>query len=175
MEIATSPMTDRQRQYRATYRKRIAGWYNGWLHVFVIYVIRIDGTFHLWRQHREPALVGVADRADHFPGGQLLRMVDPPLRHASTVADQGVPRDLQPPHLDASPVLHRAGDALCQPQRLARHLLPPYALVTFTLMSIVPAMILGWLISPNVGWLLISTTTSMYLIYGVHALLLSRR
>ena len=25
--------------YRANYRYRIAGWYNGWLHVFVIYVI----------------------------------------------------------------------------------------------------------------------------------------
>ncbi|KAJ8134224.1 hypothetical protein OY671_012563, partial [Metschnikowia pulcherrima] len=32
-------MTDRQRKYRATYRDRIAGWYNGWLHAFVIYVI----------------------------------------------------------------------------------------------------------------------------------------
>ena len=42
---------------------------------------------------------------------------------------------------------------------------PPYALVTFTMMSIPPALVLGWLISPNVGWLLISTTTSMYLIY----------
>src|SRR5258707_7729087 len=42
---------------------------------------------------------------------------------------------------------------------------PPYALVTFTMMSIPPALLLGWLISPNVGWLLISTTTSMYLIY----------
>ena len=42
---------------------------------------------------------------------------------------------------------------------------PPYALVTFTMMSIPPALVLGWLVSPNVGWLLISTTTSMYLIY----------
>ena len=42
---------------------------------------------------------------------------------------------------------------------------PPYALVTFTMMSIPPALVMGWLISPNVGWLLISTTTSMYLIY----------
>ena len=33
------------------------------------------------------------------------------------------------------------------------------------MMSIPPALVLGWLISPNVGWLLISTTTSMYLIY----------
>ena len=39
MEITTSPMTDRQRRYRATYRERIAGWYNGWIHVVVIYVI----------------------------------------------------------------------------------------------------------------------------------------
>jgi len=42
---------------------------------------------------------------------------------------------------------------------------PPYALVAFTFMSIPPAIFAGWLISPNVGWLLISTTTSMYLIY----------
>jgi len=42
---------------------------------------------------------------------------------------------------------------------------PPYALVVFTFMSIPPAIIAGLLISPNTGWLLISTTTSMYLIY----------
>ena len=45
MEITTSPMTDRQRRYRATYRERIAGWYNGWLHVFVIYVIGLTALF----------------------------------------------------------------------------------------------------------------------------------
>ena len=39
MELSSSPMTERQRNYRATYRHRIAGWYNGWLHAFVIYVI----------------------------------------------------------------------------------------------------------------------------------------
>src|SRR4030081_2305894 len=39
MEISSSPMTERQRNYRATYRHRIAGWYNGWLHPNVIYVI----------------------------------------------------------------------------------------------------------------------------------------
>ena len=39
MELSSSPMTERQRNYRATYRHRIAGWYNGWLHALVIYVI----------------------------------------------------------------------------------------------------------------------------------------
>jgi hypothetical protein len=42
---------------------------------------------------------------------------------------------------------------------------PPCALVTFTMMSIPPALMLGFIVSPNVGWLLITTATSMYLIY----------
>jgi hypothetical protein len=42
---------------------------------------------------------------------------------------------------------------------------PPYALATFTLMSIPLAIVAGVVISPNVGWLLITTTTAMYLIY----------
>src|SRR5262249_53280488 len=57
------------------------------------------------------------------PVRQLLRMVDPPLRHAPAVAGEGVPGDLQPPYPDASPVLHREGDALRRPSRLAGDIL----------------------------------------------------
>ena len=32
-------MTERQRQYRANDRRRVAGWYNGRLHVIIIYII----------------------------------------------------------------------------------------------------------------------------------------
>ena len=42
---------------------------------------------------------------------------------------------------------------------------PPYALVVFILMSAPGALVLGFLISSNVGWLQISTTTGMYLTY----------
>jgi sterol desaturase/sphingolipid hydroxylase (fatty acid hydroxylase superfamily) len=42
---------------------------------------------------------------------------------------------------------------------------PPYALTVFTLMSIPAAVVLGNLFTPNVGWLFIITTTSMYLLY----------
>ena len=42
---------------------------------------------------------------------------------------------------------------------------PPFALVTFIMMSTPPALIIGLLVSPNVGWLVICTTTGMYLIY----------
>ena len=42
---------------------------------------------------------------------------------------------------------------------------PPYALVTFILMSIPGALVVGWLISANAGWLLMATTTGMYMLY----------
>ena len=115
MELSSSPMTERQRNYRANYRYRIAGWYNGWLHVFVIYVIGFTALSVYFGNISRSALVGTADRAGDVPVREFLRMVDPPLRHAPALADQGVPRDLQPPHADAPPVLHRAGDALRRP------------------------------------------------------------
>jgi hypothetical protein len=38
MELVNTIMGKRQRKYRATYRERVAGWYNGWLHVMIIYL-----------------------------------------------------------------------------------------------------------------------------------------
>ena len=45
MELAVTGMTDRQRRYRANYRERVAGWYNGWLHVFIIYAIGFTALY----------------------------------------------------------------------------------------------------------------------------------
>ena len=39
MELVDTPMSERQKAYRATYRERINGWYNGFLHVAIIYAI----------------------------------------------------------------------------------------------------------------------------------------
>ena len=59
MELSSSPMTERQRNYRATYRHRIAGWYNGWLHISSL-CDRLHRTIGLFRQHQRPALVELA-------------------------------------------------------------------------------------------------------------------
>ena len=61
MELSSSPMTERQRNYRANYRYRIAGWYNGWLHVFVIYVIGFTALSIYFANVEQPALVGTAE------------------------------------------------------------------------------------------------------------------
>ena len=39
LELTKTNMSDRQQKYRETYRSRISGWYNGWVHVLVIYTI----------------------------------------------------------------------------------------------------------------------------------------
>ena len=165
MEITTSPMTDRQRRYRATYRERIAGWYNGWLHVFVIYVIGLTALFIYGANIQSPRwwewlIVPVTFLAANFFEWWIHRYV----MH-------------RPSQIKAFRAIYNRHTLMHhqffteQEMRFANHndwrvtFFPPYALVTFTLMSIVPALLLGWLISPNVGWLLISTTTSMYLIY----------
>jgi hypothetical protein len=45
MELTATPMEPRQRGFRAEYRSRIAGWYNGFLHVVVIYVIGLTAMY----------------------------------------------------------------------------------------------------------------------------------
>ena len=45
MELATTPMTERQRKYQENYRERVAGWYNGWLHILLIYTIGFTALY----------------------------------------------------------------------------------------------------------------------------------
>src|SRR5258707_935045 len=165
MELASSSMTERQRNYRATYRHRIAGWYNGWLHAFVIYVIGFTALSVYFANIRdlrwwELAIVPVTFLGANFFEWWIHRFVMH--RPSQVKAFRAI--------YNRHTLMHHQFFTE-QEMRFADHhdwrvtFFPPYALVTFTMMSIPPALAFGWLISPNVGWLLISTTTSMYLIY----------
>ena len=50
MGCTDSPMSERQRSYRQVYRERIATWYNGWLHVAIIYTIGL-GAMTVYVSH----------------------------------------------------------------------------------------------------------------------------
>ena len=165
MELALTRMTERQRRYRATYRERVAGWYNGGLHVLLIYVIGFTALYvyaanihdaRWWEYLTIPVVFLISNFFEwavhryvmHRPSNvPLLRAVYSrhTLEHHQFFTEEEM--------------------------RFADHhdwrvtFFPPYALVVFTLMSIPPAIAAGLLISANVGWLLIATTTSMYLIY----------
>jgi hypothetical protein len=165
MELYSSPMTERQRNYRATYRHRIAGWYNGWLHAFIIYLIGFTALYVYFANIEnlrwwELLIVPVTFLFANFFEWWIHRFV---MHRPSQV------RAFRAIYNRHTLMHHQFFTE--KEMRFADHydwrvtFFPPYALVTFTMMSIPPALILGWLVSPNVGWLLISTTTSMYLIY----------
>ena len=48
MELVNSPMTERQLNYRQVYRERIATWYNGFVHVALIYTIGLGAMLRFY-------------------------------------------------------------------------------------------------------------------------------
>jgi hypothetical protein len=165
MELAMTPMTERQRKYRENYRERVAGWYNGWLHILLIYTIGFTALYvyianlHDVRWWEYLAIPVVFMMANFFEWAVHRYVMHRP-------SNISMLRGIYSRHT----MMHHQFFTE-QEMRFADHhdwrvtFFPPYALVVFTFMSIPPAIVAGWLISPNVGWLLISTTTSMYLIY----------
>ena len=158
-------VSERQRIFRETYRSRLVGWYNGYAHVLMIYgigaallyvFIHNISAIHWWEWLTVPIAFllcnifewsvhrYVMHRPINLPGLKAVYNRHT-LNHHQFFTDSEI-RFLN--HRDWRVTVF-----------------PTYALVVFTLMSIVPAVILGLLISANVGWLVISTTIGMYLLY----------
>jgi hypothetical protein len=165
MDLANSRMSDRQRKYREQYRARIAGWYDGWVHVAVIYAIGLTAIYVYvtnirdvawwewltipivfllcnlfeWFLHRH-----VMHRPLKFPGLRAIYTRHTLMHHQFFTDSEMRFRD----HKDWRVTFF-----------------PPYALVIFILMSIPAAAVVGWVLTPNLGWLVMCTTTGMYLVY----------
>ena len=165
MEITQSPMADRQRNYRRQYRERIAGWYNGWLHVLVIYAIGLTAEYiylanihavAAWEWLTIPVIFMVCNFFEWFLHARIMH------RPQSNKALRAIyTRHTLMHHQFFTESEMRFAD-----QRDWRvTFFPPYALVVFILMSIPGSLVLGKVISANVGWLTMCTTTGMYMIY----------
>lgn len=165
MELATSQMSERQRQYRDAYRQRVVGWYNGFIHIAVIYIIGLT------------ALYIYTSNLKHVTWLELLTV--PLVFLLCNLFEWALHR-----YVMHRPSQNPIGRAVYNRHTLQHHqfftdvemrfadqrdyrvtFFPSYALATFTLISIPGAIVLGWLFNANVGWLFISTTTSIYLIY----------
>lgn len=164
-ELRQSDMSERQRGYRATYRERVAGWYNGWLHVVIIYTIGLTALYIYISNMQaitflEFLTVPLTFLMCNFFEWWLHRFV---MHRPSKIP---LFRAVYSRHT----LMHHQFFTDDEMRFAGQHdfrvtFFPPYALVVFTLMSIPAALFLGWALSPNVGWLFITTTTSMYLIY----------
>ena len=165
MELDDIKPDEKLIKFRKSYREQIDGWYNGSLHVAIIYsigglllyyyitslnsivpleLIIIPITFIVsnifeWALHKY-----VMHKPQNFPGARAIYSRHTQQHHQFFSKDE----------------MRFAG---AHDWRVT--FFPPYALIVFTLMSIPGLLILSWLFSPNTGWLFIITTTAMYLIY----------
>ena len=165
MELVTSAMSDRQRAYRAEYRRRINGWYNGALHVAVIYAIGAL-AFYVYVAHIEavawwewltvPVVFLICNVFEWFLHKHVMHR---PQKSAALRAIYR--RHTLMHHQFFTDTEMRFADQ--KDWRVT--FFPPYALVTFVLMSIPGALAVGYVVSANAGWLLMCTTTGVYLTY----------
>ena len=165
MELSNSNMDQRQRAYRQEYRARIAGWYNGWLHIAVIYAIGLSAMFIYatnlhniawWEWLTVPAVFLLCNMFEWFLHRQIMHR---PQKNRAL-------RAIYTRHT----LMHHQFFTDTE-MRFADHkdwrvtVFPPYALIVFILISMPFAALLGYLVSPNVGWLVMCSTTGVYLIY----------
>jgi hypothetical protein len=156
-------MGKRQAAFRADYRRKISPWYNGYAHIGVVYAIGIAAlAYFIPHIHRPSALdwavVPVVFLACNVFEWWIHRFV----MHRPIKGFMGIYRRHTLAHhqffTDAEPTIDDSRDF-----RIT--FFPPYAMVTFLAMSVPPAVILGFLWSANAGWLLMCTTTAIYLNY----------
>ncbi|MCY3567738.1 MAG: sterol desaturase family protein [Chloroflexi bacterium] len=164
-ELDQSRMSDRQRRYRDTYRQRIVGWYNGWLHVTVIYAIGFAAMTIYFQSMTDVRWYELLIVPVAFLGANFFEW----FLHTHIMHRPQKNRALRAIYMRHT-MMHHQFFTDDEMRFAGQHdwrvtFFPPFALVTFICMSIPIALVAGWLFTPNVGWLVITTTTSMYLIY----------
>ncbi len=167
-------VTERQKAFRQEYRSRIMGWYDGYLHIVIIYAMGA-AAFTIYLQHIHDV--------------KPLEWLTIPITFLFTnIFEWAVHRFVM-----HRPVPFKGLRAIYERHTLNHHqfftdeemrfrdhkdwrvtVFPPYALVVFILMSMPGGIILGNLFTPNVGWLFMCVDHRHVPDLRVHALLLPR-
>jgi hypothetical protein len=156
-------MSKRQEAFRADYRQRISPWYSGPVHVLLIYAIGISLIWYAVEHIHQPSfaewlVVPVVFLLCNVFEWALHRFI----MHRPVKGFMGIYKRHTLAHhqffTDREPTVDNTRDF-----RIV--FFPPYALVTFIAMSVPAAWILSLLWSTNAAWLLMATTSGMYLNY----------
>ena len=156
-------MPKRQEAFRADYRTRVSPWYSGPLHVALIYAIGFATIWYAAQHIHSPSwlewpVVPVVFLLCNIFEWWIHRYV----MHRPVKGFMGIYKRHTLAHhqffTDREPTFDSTRD-----YRIV--LFPPYALVTFIAMSAPAVWLLSAIWSANAGWLLLCTTTGMYLNY----------
>ena len=167
LSISVPILQDNLRRYglaeRASVRAKIGRLYHGWAHVALIYAIGLAAIWYFARQVTAPAwyewlVVPVA-----FLGANIFEWwIHKYVMHRPIKGLMGIYKRHTLAHhqffTDQEPFADNGRDF-----RIT--FFPPYALVTFLVMSVIGAAFLALVWSSNSAWLLICTTTAVYLNY----------
>ena len=156
-------MTPRQAAFRADYRERISPWYSGLGHVVVIAAIGLMTIWYCAIHIHNPTLLEWLVVPVVFLGCNVFEWaLHRYIMHRPVKGFLGIYKRHTLAHhqffTDHEPTIDTARDF-----RIT--FFPPYALTTFICMSAAGALVLGALWSANAGWLLVCTTTGIYLNY----------
>ncbi len=156
-------MTKRQAAFRDDYRTKIAPLYNGPLHVAVIYAIGFAAIWYFARHIHDTTWTDWLIVPITFLAANIFEWwIHKYIMHRPVKGFMGIYKRHTLAHhqffTEEEPTYDNSRD-----YRIV--FFPPYALATFICMSVPPALIVGHLWSANAGWLLMCTTTAIYLNY----------
>lgn len=156
-------MSQRQAAFRADFRTRIAPLYVGWVHVALIYALGFAAIWYCVRQIDAPAwyeflVIPIAFAISNTFEWWIHRHV----MHRPVRGFMGIYKRHTLAHhqffTEIEPTIDDTRDF-----RIV--FFPPYALVAFMAMSLIPAAVLGAVGLGNAGWLLLITNVGLYLNY----------
>ena len=158
-----SAMSQRQAAFRADYRERISPWYSGLGHVLLIYAIGFAAIWYAARHVHAPSLAEWLTVPVVFLLCNLFEWwIHRYVMHRPIKGFMGIYKRHTLAHhqffTEAEPTIDGARDF-----RIT--FFPPYALVAFLCLSAAGAGLLALLWSENAAWLLVCTTTFVYLNY----------
>ncbi len=156
-------MTPRQEAFRADYRTKISPWYSGLLHVLMIYAIGIAAIWYCVRQIADPAWYEFLVIPVVFAVANVFEWwIHRYIMHRPVKGFMGIYKRHTLAHHQFFTEIEPSVDST-RDFRIV--FFPPYALVTFIAMSLVPALVLNAVGLPDAGWLLLITNTAIYLNY----------
>lgn len=156
-------LSRRQQAFREDFRSKIGRLYHGWAHVALIYAIGGAAIWYAARQIASPAwyewlVVPVAFAVSNVFEWWIHKFV----MHRPVKGFMGIYKR----HTLAHHQFFTENEYTVDNSRDFRIVFfPPYALITFMAMSLVPAFLLNRLGLPDAGWLLLITNTALYLNY----------
>ena len=161
--MASGVMTKRQAAFREDYRRRISPWYSGLGHVVLIYGIGFGAIWYYVQHIHTPTLLDWLV----VPAGFLFAnffewWIHRYVMHRPVKGLMGIYKRHTLAHhqffTESVPTIDDSRDF-----RIT--FFPPYALVVFICMTAVGAWVVGAIWSANAAWLLLCTTTGVYLNY----------